>query len=107
AALARTLDVDAITIASTDEAYSRGPICIASRIDSIRAVTEAYRFVGDAGLAPTARADQATDEMIAGITSTLQAVSEAPSLPDAIQAGLLGNTEDGAYPGTFGKGTVR
>ena len=107
AALARTLDVDAITIASTDEAYSRGPICIASRIDSIRAVTEAYRFVGDAGLAPTARADRTTDEMIAGITSTLQAVSEAPSLPDAIQAGLLGNTEDGAYPGTFGKGTVR
>jgi len=107
AALARTLDVDAITIASTDEAYSRGPICIASRIDSIRAVAEAYRFVGDAGFAPTARADQATDEMIAGIKSTLRAVSEAPSLPEAIQSGLLGNTEDGAYPGTFGKGTVR
>jgi len=107
AALARTLDVDAITIASTDEAYSRGPICIASRIDSIRAVTEAYRFIGDAGFAPTVRADQATDDMIAGITSTLRAVSEAPSLPDAIQAGLLGSTEDGAYPGTFGKGTVR
>ena len=107
AALARTLEVDAITIASTDEAYSRGPICIASRIDSIRAVAEAYRFVGDAGFAPTARADQATEEMIAGITSTLHAVSEAPSLPEAIRAGLLGNTEDGAYPGTFGKGTVR
>lgn len=107
AALARTLDVDAITIASTDEAYSRGPICIASRIDSIRAVTEAFRFVGDAGLAPTARADRSTDEMISGIKATLRAVSEAPSLPGAIQAGLLGDTEDGAYPGTFGKGTVR
>jgi hypothetical protein len=107
AALARTLNVDAITIASTDEAYSRGPICIASRIDSIRAVAEAYRFIGDAGLAPTARADQATEDMIAGITATLRAVSESPSLPDAIQAGLLGDTEDGAYPGTFGKGTVR
>ena len=107
ASLARTLEVDAITIASTDEAYSRGPICIASRIDSIRAVAEAYRFVGDAGFAPTARADQAASDMIAGIRSTLRAVSEAPSLPDAIQAGLLGNREDGAYPGTFGKGTVR
>jgi methylmalonyl-CoA mutase cobalamin-binding subunit len=106
AALAKTLDVDAITIASTDEAYSRGPICVASRIDSIRAVAEGYRFVGDAGLAPTSRADRQTDEMVDGILSTLRAVSEAPSLPEAIHAGLLGNTEDGAYPGTFGRGTV-
>lgn len=107
AALAKTLGVDAITIASTDEAYSRGPICIASRIDSIRAVADAYRFVGDAGLEPTARVDGVTAQMIERITSTLRDVSEAPSLPDAIQAGLLGNAEDGAYPGTFGRGSVR
>lgn len=106
AALAATTGVDAITIASTDEAFSRGPITIASRIDSIRAVTDAYRFVGDASLAPTGAADQFTEDLINTIQRTLELVAAQPNLPDAINAGLLGSTEDGAYPGTFGKGTV-
>jgi methylmalonyl-CoA mutase cobalamin-binding subunit len=106
AALAASLGVDAITIASTDEAYSRGPICVTSRIDSIRAVTDAFRFMGDAQVAPTAKAGEYTDEILTKIKEVLRAVAEKPTLHDAIYAGLLGNEEDGAYPGKFGSGTV-
>jgi hypothetical protein len=106
AALAASAAVDAITVASTDEAYSRGPITIASRIDSIRAVAEANRFVGDAGFAPTAAASRFTDQLLTGIRSTLKEVAAREHLPDAIAAGTLGSEEDGAYPGKFGKGTV-
>jgi glutamate mutase epsilon subunit len=106
AALAASTGVDAITIASTDEAYSRGPITIASRIDSIRAVTDAYRFVGNASLSTTGAADLFTEDLVKNIRSTLEAVAGQPHLPAAINAGLLGSKEDGAYPGTFGKGTV-
>lgn len=106
AALAASLDVDAITIASTDEAYSRGPISISSRIDSIRAVTDAFHFMGNAGFSPTQEMQIFKDQLVQKITETLRAVSEADNLPDAINKGLLGNTEDGAYPGKFGKGTV-
>jgi methylmalonyl-CoA mutase cobalamin-binding subunit len=106
AALAASLGVDAITIASTDEAYSRGPITIASRIDSIRAVTDAFKFLGDASFAPTSAADTFTDDLINKIQSTLEEVAEYANLPEAINAGALGSKEDGAYPGKFGKGTI-
>jgi hypothetical protein len=106
AALAASLGVDAITIASTDEAYSRGPISIASRIDSIRAVTDAFRFMGNAAVAPTPAAREWQSDLRLRITETLRSVAQADHLPDAINKGLLGNAEDGAYPGKFGKGTV-
>lgn len=106
AALATALGVDAITVASTDEAYSRGPICIASRLDSIQGVRESGRFLGNASFAPTPECDRATEDMQKKIRETLDQVRQAEHLPAAIQAGLLGNDEDGAYPGTFGKGSV-
>ncbi len=106
ASLAASLGVDAITIASTDEAYSRGPISIASRIDSIRAVTDAFRFMGNADIAPTPAMQAFKNQLIEKITETLRAAAEAEHLPDAINKGILGNAEDGAYPGKFGKGTV-
>ncbi len=106
AALAATLGVDAITIASTDEAYSRGPISITSRIDSIRAVTDAYRFVGNAQIAPTSHAEAFTEDLIEKITDTLKDVRSKKNLVDAINSGALGSEEDGAYPGKFGAGTV-
>jgi len=105
-ALAAGLGVDAITIASTDEAYSRGPICITSRIDSIRAVTDAYRFMGNASFNPTKEAEVYTEMLIEKITETLRMVESANNLAEAINKGLLGNQEDGAYPGTFGAKTV-
>jgi hypothetical protein len=42
AALATSLGVDAITIASSDEAYSRGSISVTSRIDTLKAVQETF-----------------------------------------------------------------
>ncbi len=107
AVLAASAGVEAITIASTDEAYSRGPISLAARIDSIRAVTDAYRFMGDAQFQPTSAADRFTSEMTEGILGTLEEVAKYESLPHAINGGALGNADDGAYPGKFGAGTVR
>ncbi len=106
ATLASSAGVEAITIASTDEAYSRGPISLAARIDAIRAVADASRFVGDASFQPTVEADRFTEELTRGIVATLEDVARYDSLPHAISAGALGNAEDGAYAGTFGKGTV-
>jgi hypothetical protein len=40
------------------------------------------------------------------IKDVLREVEAKPTLHDAIYAGLLGNEEDGAYPGKFGSGTV-
>jgi hypothetical protein len=107
ASLAASLNVDAITVASTDEAYSRGPICITSRIDTIRAITDAFRFVGNAKFEPTTQAGLFTEELINKITGTLREVNSKPDLTEAIYKGCLGNKEDGAYPGTFGNGTVK
>jgi methylmalonyl-CoA mutase cobalamin-binding subunit len=106
AALGTSLKVDAMTIASTDEAYSRGPICIASRIDSLQGLHETARFMGKATVAPTSAVDALTADMHAKIADVLDQVRRAPDLPTAIATGLLGDREDGAYPGTFGKGTV-
>jgi methylmalonyl-CoA mutase cobalamin-binding subunit len=107
ASLAAYLGVDAITIASTDEAYSRGPICITSRIDSLRAVADAYKFIGDTNIEPTIQAEKFQNEFLEKISETLTLVEKENNLPEAIYKGLLGNKEeDGAYPGTFGKGTI-
>lgn len=106
AALAAGLGADAVTIASTDEAYSRGPICITSRIDSIRAVTESLRFMGDAAYQPTKQTDIYNAMMTEKIFETLLLVESADHLADAISRGYLGSEEDGAYPGTFGRGTI-
>lgn len=106
ASLAASVGVDAITIASTDEAYSRGPICITSRIDSIRAISDAFRFMGDSKLQTTSQADYYTEDLIKKITETLREVDKRDNLTTAIYDGCLGNKEDGAYPGKFGSGTV-
>ncbi|HPI37464.1 MAG TPA: hypothetical protein PK397_05925, partial [Ignavibacteriaceae bacterium] len=86
---------------------SRGPICITSRIDTIRAITDAFRFVGNAKFEPTTQAGLFTEELINKITGTLREVNSKPDLTEAIYKGCLGNKEDGAYPGTFGNGTVK
>lgn len=107
ASLAASLNVDAITVASTDEAYSRGPISITSRIDTIRAITDAFRFVGNAKFEATKQAEYFTEDLIKKITETLKEVDSKTDLTEAIYQGCLGNKEDGAYPGTFGFGTVK
>ncbi len=106
ACLASSLEVDAISIASTDEAYSGGPISAPSRIDTLRAVQEGFRFFGQAGIAPTLQADRYADELVAGIESVLDEVAASGDFVAAIHEGLLGSRAEGAYPGRTGKDTV-
>ncbi len=106
ACLAGSLGVDAISIASTDEAYSGGPISVPARIDTLRAVEEGFRFFGRAGIAPTAKADGYADELVAGIEQVLDEVAASGDFVAAIHKGALGSRAEGAYPGRTGKDTV-
>jgi methylmalonyl-CoA mutase cobalamin-binding subunit len=106
AALAISLQVDAITIASADEAYSRGPISISSRIDTLRAVQEVFRFLGKAEIKPTAKAKEYEKEIKQGIETTLEKIARRGSFVNALYEGLLGSPQDGAYPGLAGRDTI-
>ena len=105
-ALCATLGLDAVTTASTDEAFSRGPITSAGRVGSLRSIEEAFRFFGQTEIAPSAKANDWTEELIVGINQTLKAVAEAPSFVEALYQGILGNKEDGVYPGRAGRNSV-
>ncbi|MDA8211337.1 MAG: cobalamin-dependent protein [Clostridia bacterium] len=106
AALASSLGVDAISIASSDEAYSGGPIVAASRVDTLQAVTEAFRFFGHTKIQPTAKAERHAGEIIAGIQKVLEQIVEKGCFVQAMYDGILGAPEDGAYPGRVGRGRV-
>jgi hypothetical protein len=107
AAMCSTLGVDAITTASTDEAFSRGPITADGRVGSLRAIEEAFRFFGQTDVAPTAKADEWKEEILSGINRTLKAAAEAPSFVDALYHGVFGDKADGVYPGRAGKNSVQ
>ncbi|MGB9802462.1 cobalamin B12-binding domain-containing protein [Desulfofundulus sp.] len=106
ACAAAMLGVDAITIASSDEAYSGGPISVPAKIDTLRAVKEGFRFFGHMELAMTERAEQWSDEIVSGIENVLSQVVEKGDFVQALYDGVLGSREDGAYPGRNGRGTV-
>ena len=106
AALAASLGVDAISIASTDEAYSGGPISVPAKIDTLRAVQESFRFLGEGTITPTDMAGKYAEKIIDGIESVLDKVIRSGNIVKALQEGLLGSREEGAYPGRAGKGTV-
>ena len=106
AALATSLELDGISIASTDEAYSGGPITVPAKIDTLRAVGEACRFLGQASIQPTDMADIYAAKIVEGIDRTLQDVLDKGDFVEAIHAGCLGTRREGAYPGRAGKGTV-
>lgn len=107
ACLAAALEVDAISIASTDEAYSGGPISVPAKVDTLRAVQECFRFLGQAGITPTPAAGAAADELTEGIERVLGEVVRTGDFVAALHAGVLGSREEGAYPGRAGKDTVR
>lgn len=107
ACLASSLEVDAISIASSDEAYSGGPISVPSKIDTLRAVMEGFRFFGQAGISPGPQALPWSGELIAGVERILSQVVEAGDFVKAMYSGVLGSREEGAYPGRAGKGTVK
>ncbi|MBE3588653.1 MAG: cobalamin B12-binding domain-containing protein, partial [Thermoanaerobacteraceae bacterium] len=106
ACAAAMLGVDAITIASSDEAYSGGPISVPAKIDTLRAVKEGFRFFGRMKLAVTKQAELWSEEIICGIEDILGQVVEKGDFVRALYDGVLGNREDGAYPGRNGRGTV-
>jgi len=107
ALLATSLDVDAITIASSDEAYAGGPITAASRVDTLRATREAFRFLGQTMIQPDSAADFWQQRLLAGIEQVLADILAAGGFVNAMYQGVLGSREDGAYPGRAGAGTVR
>lgn len=107
ASLATSLGVDAISIASTDEAYSGGPISVPAKIDTLRGVEAAFRFFGQTEIMPSAKANQQADELVIKIEKVLNDVLECGDLVTAIHKGILGSREEGAYPGRAGKDTVK
>ena len=106
AQLCASLGVDAVTTASTDEAFSRGPITSAGRAAALHGIEETFRFFGESEILPGEQVKNWTEQLIAGINKTLKAIAEAPSFVDALYSGLLGNKEDGVYPGRAGKNSV-
>jgi methylmalonyl-CoA mutase cobalamin-binding domain/chain len=105
AALGAAVGVEAVSIASTDEAYSGGPIISGSRVDTLRAVMEALRFFGSANIQPTPKADEMAAEIVEGIVKVLKKAVETGYVQGLYQ-GVFGDAEDGAYPGRAGRGTV-
>ncbi|OAT85234.1 cobalamin B12-binding domain-containing protein [Desulfotomaculum copahuensis] len=106
ACAAAMLGADAVTIASSDEAYSGGPISVPAKIDTLQAVKAGFRFFGRLELTPTRQAELWSEEIIAGIEDTLARVVEKGDFVQALYDGVLGSREDGAYPGRNGRGTV-
>ncbi|KJR97078.1 MAG: cobalamin-binding protein [Peptococcaceae bacterium BRH_c4a] len=106
ACLAAMLGVDAITIASSDEAYSGGPISVPSKVDTLRAVGEGFRFFGSTRLEPSQRALDWSREIEEGIENVLRQVADRGDFVEALYRGVLGSREEGAYPGRNGRDTV-
>jgi len=106
AMMAGSLEVDAISIASTDEAYSGGPISVPARVDTLRGVEESFRFLGQDQLRPSPNAEKWAEEIVRGIEEVLTKVAERKDFVASLYEGLLGSKEDGAYPGRAGRGTV-
>jgi hypothetical protein len=106
AQLCASLGVDAVTTASTDEAFSRGPITSAGRAAALHGIEETFRFFGESDILPGARVKDWTEQLISDINTTLKVVAAAPSFVEALYSGLLGNKEDGVYPGRAGKNSV-
>lgn len=107
AALARSLGVQGISIASTDEAYSGGPITVPSKIDTLQAVREAFRFFGSAEIKPTKNAETEAEKIVEGIEKVLDKCIEKNDFVLAMYDGVFGSKEDGAYPGRAGQGSVK
>ncbi len=106
AALAASAGVDAVTVASSDEAYSRGPISAPARVDSLRAIRDLLRFTGGMRYQPTPRCAEWTAGLHAGITAVLDQVARRADFVAALYEGLFGSQEDGLYPGRAGRDSV-
>ena len=106
AGLAAMLGVDGISIASSDEAYSGGPITVPSKIDTLRATKEAFRFFGHTKLQTGSHASEWSDKLVSDIEDVLEQVAKKGDFVESLYDGLFGSKEDGAYPGRGGQNTV-
>ena len=106
AGLAASLGVDGISISSSDEAYSGGPITAPSRIDTLKSTGEINRFLGKSLIQPTEKAERFKEDLLQGIKGKLKEVNEMDNFVAALYEGVVGSSEDGAYPGRSGRGTV-
>jgi|GEM_PF-165944 len=106
AALASSAGAVAVTFASSDEAYSKGPISLPARVDTIRATREMLRFFGSSQFRLTPVAVGLTARLHEDITAVLRKVAERGDFVAAIYEGLLGDRSDGLYPGRSGAHTV-
>ncbi len=107
ASLAASMGVDAVTIASSDEAYSKGPISVQARVDTLRAVKDELRFQGSLKATLSPAAELIKEEIHQKIADTLVQVAERGDFVNSIYQGDLGSQEDGLYAGRVGRGTVR
>lgn len=107
AALALSLGAQAVTIASSDEAYAGGPISGGARVDTLNSTAAALRFLGGAKFQPTEEALGMAAGLRDDILDVLERVALREDFVSALYEGLLGDEEDGAYPGRAGKDTVR
>ncbi|HOJ88283.1 MAG TPA: cobalamin-dependent protein [Pseudothermotoga sp.] len=107
AALGKSLELDAITVSSTDEAYARGAITTSARIDSLRAIADAFRFFGKTKIEPTKQAYEYAKSIKDGIYQTLKKVADRGDFVASLYEGLFGSKEEGANPGRAGRGTVK
>lgn len=107
AMLASAVGAEALTFASTDESYSRGPIVMASRIDTFKSIQTAFRFFGDATLQPRPKAGEYRDRIIEGIHKALKSAARAGDFVKGLYEGCYGTAEVGAKPGRAGRKTVR
>lgn len=106
ALIALSADVEAITIASSDEAYSGGPISSMARVDTLRAIKDGFRALGYCKIKPTEDVKKFKEELKQGIKQTLKEVAYYDNLAEAIYNEALGTKEEGAYPGKAGRNTV-
>lgn len=106
AGIAASLRVDAISIASSDEAYSGGPIAAPSRCDTLRAVGEVFRNLGTTRIQASPQAESWANELVDGIEKVLREVAQKGDFVRALYDGVLGSKEEGAYPGRSGRGTI-
>lgn len=106
ASLASSLEVDAISIASADEAYSGGPISVPAKIDTLRSVQESFRFFGTATIEPRQEAYHWSADIVENMEKVLHQVVARGDFVQGLYDGILGSREEGAYPGRAGKGTV-
>ncbi|VBB05850.1 Hypothetical protein LUCI_1061 [Lucifera butyrica] len=107
ACLAASLEVDAISIASTDEAYSGGPISVPAKIDTLQAVKEGFRFLGQTRIQPGPKAAEQAEVMVERIGRVLDEVIDCGNFVEAMHRGILGSRQEGAYPGRIGRDSVK